>query len=52
MNIRDQPNGGAQYVARAGEQLYLTGVYQDIDGVRWYELVGGTWVQGQYVRFE
>ena len=52
LNVRDQPNTATstvQYVARAGSQLNLTGVFQDIDGIRWHEVEDGNWVQSQYL---
>ena len=52
LNVRDQPNTGTstvQYVARAGSQLNLTGVFEDIDGIRWHEVEDGNWVQSQYL---
>ena len=52
LNVRDQPNTATstvQYVARAGSQLNLTGVSEDIDGIRWHEVEDGNWVQSQYL---
>lgn len=52
LNVRDQPNTATstvQYVARAGSQLNLTGVIEDIDGIRWHEVDDGNWVQSQYL---
>ena len=52
LNVRDQPNTATstvQYVARAGSQLNLTGVFEDIDGIRWHEIEDGNWVQSQYL---
>ena len=52
LNVRDQPNTATstvQYVAGAGAQLNLTGVFQDIDGIRWHEVEDGNWVQSQYL---
>lgn len=52
LNVRDQPNTATstvQYVARAGSQLNLTGVFEDIDGIRWHEVEDGNWVQSQYL---
>ena len=52
LNVRDEPNtttSTVQYVALAGDQLNLTGVVEEIGGIRWYELDDGNWVQGQYL---
>ena len=52
LNVRDQPNtttSAVQYVAFGGTQINLTGIVEDIDGIRWYELDDGNWVQGQYL---
>ena len=52
LNVRDQPNtttSTVQYVARGGTQINLTGIVEDIDGIRWYELDDGNWVHGQYL---
>ena len=52
LNVRDQPNtttSTVQYVAFGGTQLSLTGIVEDIDGIRWYEVDDGNWVQGQYL---
>ena len=52
LNVRDQPNTATstvQYVARAGSQLNLTGVFEDIDQIRWHEVEDGNWVQSQYL---
>ena len=52
LNVRDQPNtttSAVQYVAFGGTQINLSGIVEDIDGIRWYELDDGNWVQGQYL---
>ena len=52
LNVRDQPNtttSTVQYVAFGGTQISLTGIVEDIDGIRWYEVDDGNWVQGQYL---
>ena len=54
LNVRDQPNvadSTVQYVALKGEELVLTGQVVETDGVVWYELEDGNWVQGQYLEF-
>jgi hypothetical protein len=54
LNVRDQPNvadSTVQYVALSGEELVLSGQVVETDGVVWYELEDGNWVQGQYLEF-
>lgn len=41
-----------RYVAHGGPRLNLTGVFEDTDGIRWYELEDGNWAQAQYLSFE
>ncbi len=53
LNVRNEPNtttSTVQYVALGGSQLNVTGVVEEIDGIRWYELDDGNWVQGQYLQ--
>lgn len=52
LNVRDAPSvddGAVQYVTLADEELELTGETSEIDGIVWYELADGNWVQGQYL---
>ncbi len=54
LNVRSAPDtasGTVQYVAPSGSGLDLTGVQQEIDGVTWWEVADGNWVQGQYLDF-
>lgn len=53
LNVRVAPRADARvaYVARAGSVLTLTGVNVIVNGVTWWELVDGNWVQGQFLRF-
>jgi hypothetical protein len=52
LNVRDAPSvdeGAVQYVALRDEELELTGETTEIDGIVWYQLADGHWVQGQYL---
>ena len=52
LNVRNEPNtttSTVQYVAGGGTQLNLTGVVQELDGIRWHEVDDGNWVQSQYL---
>lgn len=52
LNVRDKPSvdeGAVQYVALRDEELELTGEMSEIDGIVWYQLADGNWVQGQYL---
>ena len=52
LNVRDTPSvdeGAVQYVALRDEELELTGETTEIDGIVWYQLADGHWVQGQYL---
>ena len=52
LNVRDKPNttdSTVQYVAPGGSQLDLTGVVQEIEGLDWYEVEDGNWVQGRFL---
>ena len=52
LNVRDAPSvdeGAVQYVALQDEELELTGETTEIDGIVWYQLADGDWVQGQYL---
>ena len=52
--MRTEPRADAQiaYVARGGARLTLTGEKTAADGVTWWELDDGNWVQGQFLRFD
>ena len=55
LNVRDAPSvddGAVQYVALQDEELALTGQTTEVDGVVWYELADGNWVQGQYLELK
>jgi len=52
LNVRDAPSvdeGAVQYVALQDEELELTGETTEADGILWYQLADGNWVQGQYL---
>ena len=52
LNVRDQPNtetGVIQYVVGGGTELALTGVSKELEGIKWWEVEEGNWVQGQYL---
>ena len=52
LNVRDATNtetSTVTYVAGGGSELALTGVNKKIDGVEWWEVDDGNWVQGQYL---
>ena len=53
LNVRTEPRADADVarVAPAGERLQLTGENTVVDGVTWWEIEGGNWVQGQFLRF-
>ena len=55
LNVRDEPNtttSTVQYVALVGARLTLTGQNTVVNGVTWWELDDGNWVQGQFLRFD
>ena len=52
LNVRDNPSvdeGTIQYVALQGEELELTDVINEVDGIVWRQLADGNWVQVQYL---
>ncbi len=52
LNVRDAPNTQSStiaYVALAGDELTLSGQTVEAEGVVWYELDDGNWVQGQFL---
>ncbi len=53
LNVRSTPAPDApvSYVAPGGSELELTGETQVIDGVTWWRIVDGAWVQGQFLKF-
>jgi len=53
LSVRVEPDAGAEvaYVAPAGSALTLTRVTVVVDGVTWWELADGNWVQGRYLQF-
>ena len=54
LNIRDEPNtetSVVEYVAGGGTTVTLTGLSKEVDGIIWWELVDGNWVQGQFLKF-
>jgi len=53
LNVRTEPraDGEVAYVAPAGSRLQMTGENRVVDGVTWWELEDGNWVQGQFLRF-
>jgi uncharacterized protein YraI len=53
LNVRSAPAPDApvSYVAPGGSELELTGETQVIDGVTWWRIVDGAWVQGQFLKF-
>ena len=53
LNVRTEPRalGDVAYVAPAGSRLNLTGQSTVVDGVTWWEMEDGNWVQGQFLRF-
>ena len=54
VNVRTEPRaaGEVAYVAPRGSRLQLTDKCTVVDGVAWWELEDGNWVQGQYLHFE
>ena len=53
LNVRTapQPDAAVAYVAAVGTTLTLTGESTVDDGVTWWEIDDGNWVQGQFLRF-
>ena len=52
LNVRDKPSttdSTVQYVAAGGSTLELTGVTEIAEGVTWYEVEDGNWVNGDYI---
>ena len=53
LNVRTaaDPNATVAYVAPAGWRLELTGETLVVNGVTWWQLTDGNWVQGQFLKF-
>ena len=53
LNVRAGPDPSAAivYVAPGGSDLELSGGTQVVDGVTWWQLTDGHWVQGQFLKF-
>ena len=53
LNVRAGPDPSAAvvYVAPGGSDLQLSGGTQVVDGVTWWQLTDGHWVQGQFLKF-
>jgi hypothetical protein len=53
LNIRKAASetGEVAYVAAENTQLELSGETSNVDGVVWWQLVDGNWVQGQFLKF-
>ena len=52
LNVRSaaDPNAAVAYVAPGGSELELTGKAQVVNGVTWWELTDGNWVQQQFLK--
>ncbi|MCY3959687.1 MAG: LysM domain-containing protein [Chloroflexi bacterium] len=53
LNVRNSadPNATVAYVAPGASELELTGETQVVNGVTWWQLTDGNWVQGQFLKF-
>ena len=53
LNVRTtaDPNGDVAYVAPGASGLDLTGETQVVNGVTWWQVTDGNWVQGQFLKF-
>jgi len=53
LNVRvsADPNASVAYVAPGASELELTGETQVVNGVTWWRLSDGNWVQGQFLKF-
>ncbi|MCY3896383.1 MAG: LysM peptidoglycan-binding domain-containing protein [Chloroflexi bacterium] len=53
LNVRvaADPNASVAYVAPGASELELTGETQVVNGVTWWQVVDGNWVQGQFLKF-
>ena len=53
LNVRSaaDPNASVAYVAPGASELALNGTTQVVNGVTWWQLTDGNWVQGQFLKF-
>lgn len=53
LNVRTaaDPNSMVAYVAPGGSRLELTGETLVVNGVTWWQVTNGNWVQGQFLKF-
>lgn len=53
LNVRvaADPNASVAYVAPGGSSLALTGETSVVNGVTWWRISDGNWVQGQFLKF-
>ena len=53
LNVRASadPNAAVAYVAPGASEVELTGETQVVNGVTWWQLTDGNWVQGQFLNF-
>ena len=53
LNVRSSPAADATvaYVAPGASELELTSTTQVVNGVTWWQLPDGNWVQGQFLKF-
>ncbi len=53
LNVRTaaDPNASVAYVAPGGSRLALTGETSVVNGVTWWRISDGNWVQGQFLKF-
>ena len=53
LNVRTtaDPNASVAYVAPGASDLELTGETQVVNGVTWWQVNDGNWVQGQFLKF-
>ena len=53
LNVRKTASqtGDPAYVAAPNTTIELSGVTATVDGVVWWQLVDGNWVQGQFLKF-
>jgi hypothetical protein len=53
LNVREtaDPNGTVAYVAPGASTIELTSETVVVNGVTWWRVYDGNWVQGQYLKF-
>ena len=53
LNVRKTASeaGEVAYVAATNTTIELSGETANVDGVIWWQLVDGNWVQGQFLKF-